>query len=91
MVPSGGLAEGSWALLTEAVRTEALLQLILKVSNDVEFKEKMESAKGVPEDLIRNLSKSTLKQIQRGLEELTIPLAREAITAVQDGLRNQAK
>jgi len=91
LTPSGGMAEGSWALLTEAIRAEALLQLLLKLSNDAEFKEKMESAEEVPEDFIENLSKSALQQVQRGLNELASPLAHEAISAVHDGLRNQTE
>ena len=89
--PTGGIPEGSWALLTESVRSEAMLQLLRKLSNDPKFKGKLEDAEGSPEDLVENLSKSTLQQVQRGLEELVLPLAREAITAVQNGLRNQAE
>ena len=41
--------------------------------------------------LFENLSKSTLQQVQRGLDELVLPLVREAATAVHNGLRRETE
>lgn len=89
MSPTGGLMEGSWALLTEALRAEAMLQLLVKISNDAEFKAKMEAGDADVDDLIENLSNDTLEQVKRGLDELVPRVAREAIHRVRDGLRNE--
>lgn len=89
MEGSHGMAEGSWALLTEAARSEIMLQLLVKLSNDPEFKEKMASTGEIDEGLLRSLSKDTLEQMQKGLDELLPHLAREAVETVRDGLRNK--
>lgn len=87
--PGGGLEEGSWALLTEGVRTETMLQLLVKLSNDPEFKKNLMAAENAPEDLIEKLAADTLEVTQRVLKEIVPGLAREAIEQVRDGLRSQ--
>lgn len=89
MGTTGGMEEGAWALLAEAVRTEATLQLVVKLSNDPEFKEKIESKDVNLDELIGNLSKDTLEQVQRSLDALVPALARETLHLVRDGLRNK--
>lgn len=87
--PGGGLEEGSWALLTEAARTEAMLQLLVKLSNDPEFKRKITAAESAPEDLIEKLAADTLEITHRVLKEIVSDVARETIQQVRDGLRRQ--
>jgi len=81
------MEEGAWALLTETVRIEAMLQLLVKLSNDPKFQEKMVSADPAPDELIEQLSEDTLEQITRSLVEMAPGIAREAIQQVRDGLR----
>jgi hypothetical protein len=88
---SHGMSEGSWALLTEAARAELLLQLLVKISNDAEFTEKLTARGKIDEGLFRSLSKDTLAQIVKGLDELLPHLAREAVETVKDGLRHQTE
>lgn len=89
MEGSHGMAEGSWALLTESARAEIMLQLLVKLSNDPEFKRKLVSGDEIDEGLLRSLSKDTLQQMQRGLDELLPHLTREAVATVRDGLRTE--
>lgn len=86
---SGGLEEGAMALLTEAARAEAMLQLLVKLSNDAEFKEKIAGDSAPDDELIEKLSKDTLEQLRRGLETVVPSLAQETVQLVRDGLRNQ--
>jgi hypothetical protein len=87
MEGSHGMQEGGWALLTEAVRSEAMLQLLVKISNDPEFKEKLLSGDDVvTENLLNNLKKDTLEQLKKSLDEVTPHLVREATETVRDGL-----
>lgn len=89
MEGSHGMSEGSWALLTEATRAELLLQLLVKMSNDSEFKRKLASDPDIDENLLRNLSNATLEQMKKGLDELLPHLTREALEAVGNELRHQ--
>jgi len=91
MEGSHGMVEGSWALLTEAARAELMLQLLVKLSNDPEFKEKLLSGDKIDEGLLGSLSKDTLQQMTKGLEELLPHLAREAAETVKHGLRNETE
>jgi len=89
MGPSRGLEEGSWALLTECVRTEAMLQLLVKLSNEPELQRKIADAEKAPEELIEKLSEGTLKQLELSLRKIVPGLVRETVNQVHDGLRNQ--
>jgi hypothetical protein len=89
MEGSHGMVEGSWALLTESARSELMLQLLVKLSNDPEFKQKLASEGDIDEGLLRSLSKDTLEQLQKGLKELLPHLTREAAETVRDGLRTK--
>ena len=89
MEGSHGMAEGSWALLTEAARAEILLQLLVKISNGSEFKQKLASGSEIDEGLLGSLSKDTLEQMKKGLDELLPHLTREAAETVRDGLGHQ--
>lgn len=84
--PSRGMEEGSWALLTETVRAEAMLQLLVKLSNEPELQAKMSSAEKAPEELIEKLSEATLKQLKLSLDKMVAGLVRETIEQVHDGI-----
>jgi hypothetical protein len=84
--PSSGMEEGVWALLTETVRAEAMLQLLVKLSNEPELQAKLGSAEKAPEDLIEKLSEVTLKQLKLSLDKMVPGLVRETVEQVHDGL-----
>jgi hypothetical protein len=86
-----GMQEGSWALLTEAARSEAMLQLLVKLTKLPDFKEKLLSGAEIDENLLGSLSKDTLEQMQKGLEELLPSLVKEAAQVVRDGLQGQVE
>lgn len=89
MGASRGMEEASWALLTESIRTEAMLQLLVKLSNEPELHAKLTSAEKAPDDLIEKLSEVTLKQLKLSLDKMAAGLVREAVETVHDGLRRQ--
>jgi len=91
MGSTGGMEEGALALLTEALRAEAMLQLLVKISNDAEFKEKVASEDVDMLDLIENLSKDTLEQVRRELDKFAPRVAEEAIHRVRDGIRHESE
>jgi len=86
---NGGMEEGAWALLTEAARAETMLQILVKLSNDTEFKENIEGDVAPDDELIEKLSKDTLEQLHQGLRTVVPALVRETVHVVRDGLRNQ--
>jgi hypothetical protein len=88
--PSRGLEEGSFALLTETVRTEAMLQLLVKLSNEPESQRKLASAEKAPEELIEKLREVTLKQLKLSLDKMVSGLVRETVEQVHDGLRRES-
>lgn len=89
MGPSRGMEEGSWALLTETIRTEAMLQVLVKLSNEPELQQKLADAPEAPEELIENFCESTVKQIKLTLDEIAPGLVRETIQQLHDGLRRK--
>jgi hypothetical protein len=89
--PSGGLAEGGWALITEAARTEATLQLLVKLSNDPFFQEKLLEGTELSEELIEKITRDTSDLIQRELREILPQVTREVATTIRDGLRSQTE
>lgn len=84
--PSRGMEEGSWALLTETVRTEAMLQFLVKLSNEPELLSKLRSAGKAPENLIEKLAEVTLKQLRLTLDKTVPGLVRETVEQVCDEL-----
>lgn len=89
MGPSRGLEEGSYALLTETVRTEAMLQLLVKISNEPELQQELAAAETAPTELIEKLSEVTLKQLKLSLEKIVPGLVQETVANVHHGLRSQ--
>lgn len=89
MLPSRGLEEGSFALLSETVRTEGMLQMLVKISNEPELQKKMAAAEKAPEELIEKLSEITLKQLTMSLEKIVPGLVRETVEQVHHGLRHE--
>jgi len=90
VLATGGMEEGAWALLTEAARTEAMLQILVRMSKDAEFKRKMEIDTDDDDQLIDSLSATTMEQIRRELQGIVPEVARETIRILRDGLRRKA-
>lgn len=87
--PTGGMDEGSWALLTEAARAEVMLQVLHRLSNTPHFQEKLLNAEEAPHDLLEMVSQDTLNILQKGLSSQIPHLVKEAMEVVRDGLRHQ--
>lgn len=88
MKGSHGMQESAWALLMESVRAELMLQVLVNLTQKPEFKEKLLD-ENLQKEIEEELSKTTLEQLHRGLEEITLPLVREAMETMKDGLGKQ--
>lgn len=86
---SQGMEEGSFGLLIEAARQEAMLQALIKVSNDEEFKEKLLSGSEIIDDLREQVTQDTLKLLWATLSRVGPSVVRETLDQVRDGLRGQ--
>lgn len=86
---SGGMAEGGWALLAEAARTEATLQLLVRLSNEPGFQETLMGGAESVEPLLEKLTRDTLDLMQRELREILPQVAREVTETIRDGLRSE--
>ena len=87
---SQGMEEGSFGLLIEATRQEAMLQALLKVSNDEEFKEKLLSDTDLGDDLREQVTQDTLKLLWATLSRVGPSIVHETLDQVKDGLRAQS-
>lgn len=87
MGPSRGMEEASFALLTETTRTEAMLQVLAKLSNEPEYLRKIAAADSAPEDLIEKISDAVRNQVTMTLDKIVEGLARETVEQVHHGLR----
>lgn len=86
---SGGMEEGAWALLTEAVRTEVMLQLLVKMTKDAEFHEKTLIDPDAEEQLKVALAETTMELMDRELRGIIPGVVRDTIKVLRDGLRTQ--
>jgi len=89
MGPSRGMEEASFGLLTEATRTEAMLQVLAKLSNEPEYLKEIASAESAPEDLIEKISDMVRSQVTLTLDKIVEGLARETVEQVHHGLRHE--
>jgi hypothetical protein len=86
---AGGMEEGSFGLLVEAARQEAMLQVLIKFSNDEEFKEKLLSGGVIADDLLAQVSDDTLKLMWATLSRVGPSIVRETLEQVRDGFQGQ--
>lgn len=91
MSSSGGLEEGAAALLTETARAEAMLQILVQLSNSPEFKTKLAEENPVSPRLIEKLVEDILHQTGESLRRLLPQVVREAVEMVRDGLRSKQR
>lgn len=81
--PSGGLEQATFALLVEAVRKEAVLNVILDASKDPDWLHRFRSA--TPEDrkaAIRRLAAILRQSIGKTLERISEAALQEALEGV---------
>lgn len=86
---SQGMEEGSFGLLIEAARQETMLQVLVKLSNDEEFKEKLLSENEITDDLREQATQDTLKLLWATLSRVGPSIVRETLDQVRDGLRSE--
>jgi hypothetical protein len=87
---SQGMEEGSFGLLIEATRQEVMLQTLLKISNDEEFKENLLSETEITDDLREQVTQDTLKLLWATLSRVGPSIVRETLDQVKDGIRAQS-
>jgi len=81
---AGGLEATSHAFLTEFVRKEAFYQVLVKLSNDPKFKEKL--MVGTPEELAQIRAETTSSMVafvNEAVQALAPDAAREALEMVR--------
>lgn len=86
---SGGMEEGAWALMVESVRTEALLQTLIKMSNDLDFKKNLLAAQAPSEELIEKLTAATMNVGRRVLDSIVSSLVEETLRTITHELRRE--
>lgn len=81
--PTGGLAQVAFALLTEATHREALLDIILKVSQDPEFGERVSRMSVEERDVeIGKLADAMVIGMSRTVQRLSVDAVRAALEHV---------
>jgi hypothetical protein len=83
---AGGMEEGAFGLSVEALRQEAMLQVLVQVSNSEEFKDKLLSGAEIPPDLLEKVSEDTLKLMWATMSRVGPSIVRETLENVRDGL-----
>jgi hypothetical protein len=86
---TGGMEEGAWALIVESVRAEAMLQVLVQLSNDPDFKKKLVGAEGPAPELIERSTAATMQVLRRVLDQVGPSLVEEALRNVHHGLRRE--
>ena len=80
---SGGLEQTAFALLTESVRREAVLEILLLASNKPDLYKRLLDAKGKDrETLIADLTKRLEFQLQGTISKLSEGAVEEALQAI---------
>jgi hypothetical protein len=86
--PGGGNRHVAQALLTEAVRREAFVCMLLELQKDPELKARIE--KGDPvEGVLKSLSEAVLESLTANLAVLAGPSAREVVEMIRGQLKAQ--
>ena len=88
MEGSHGMAEASWALLMESVRAELMLQILVRLTKDPDYQQKLLVGEH-EEELAQEMRESLIAHMHRGLEEVVPPLTKEALESVRTGFQKQ--
>jgi hypothetical protein len=86
---AGGMEEGAFGLSVEALRQEAMLQVLVQVSNDEEFKDRLLSGNEIPPDLLEKVAEDTLKLMWATMSRVGPSIVRETLETVRDGLLSE--
>ena len=89
MEGSHGMQESAWALLTEAARSEVMLQLLVKLTHDPEFMVRMKDKDGYDQKVSDEIQETVAKEIGMSLEKMLPKIVDEALRDVHEGLRGQ--
>lgn len=81
--PTGGLAQVAFALLTEATHREAMLDIILKVSQDPEFGERLSRMSVAEREIeVGKLAEAMVLGMSRTVQRLSVEAIRAALEHV---------
>lgn len=81
---SGGMEHVAHALVSEAVKREALLEVLMKLSNNPEFQERIyDTAPEAQELLVKEASAAIIEVFKRAAGELAPAAARAALDMVR--------
>jgi hypothetical protein len=87
---TGGMTEGATALLTEAARTEAMLQSLVTLHNDKTFRDRvLREDEDQQQHLIDVLKRDTLQMLQASLDQLLPDICTETLEQLRHGLKSQ--
>ena len=83
--PGGGLNEAAFALLTEAVRREALVEFLVRMTHDPELIKRLcAMPEAEREDELRRSAKALHRQLRRTMAGLSEAAVREAFAVVSE-------
>lgn len=83
-LPSGGLNQSAFALLQEAVRREANLQVLIKMSQEKEFQASLQDP--ATRDLAAQEFAKTIQEVMgKQIDQLALPSAQEMLNVVVRG------
>lgn len=81
---SGGMEHVAHALVSEAVKREALLEVLIRLSNDPEFKGRLQDpAPEAQENLVNEASAAIIEVFRRAAGELAPEAARAALAMIR--------
>jgi hypothetical protein len=86
-LPNRGIERVADALLSEAIKREALLEVILKLSNFPEFKEKLsDPSPEAQQDLVNEVSSAMVAVISKAAAQIAPESAQAALNMVRQDL-----
>lgn len=85
-LPHQGLEETVFALLTETIRKEALLETLVLVSNDEEFQERLLSGEEIDDDLVQTVTEATKDVLVKALDKQVVLAVQESLQTVKQGM-----
>jgi hypothetical protein len=82
-----GMEEGSFGLLIEAARHEAMLQILIRVTHDEDFRDMVFNGSSISDSLLEQVTQDTLKLMWKTLSQVGQSVVRETLDQVRHGLK----
>ena len=82
---SGGMEEGALALLTEGIKTEVMLQTLIKVQNLPNYRD-MILQEGMLPEIFQKSTSETMQHLQRVLEHIVPGLVEDTVRTIASEL-----